>query len=241
MVYVDPEAGFVRPELAIQAASQRAIELGARIYCGVSVTAIEPDDAGVTIYCGEESFRVGHVVVSAGAWASKLLPQLSLPVWVERQILVWYRAKNPDAFTLENFPTFAREREGHRWYGFPSLDGDLVKVAFHHGGDTVDPDTIDRATHKEDTELLSNFIERYIPDLDPNPVKAKVCMYTNTPDNHFIIGPVSGLPNVTMLGPMAGHGFKFAPIMGKLVAEVATGATPALNIDMFRPDRLIRV
>ncbi|QQK74974.1 N-methyl-L-tryptophan oxidase [Salicibibacter cibarius] len=241
MIYVDPQAGFVRPELAIQSATQRAIELGAKLYCGVSVTAIEPDDAGVTIYCGEERFRVGHVVVSAGAWASKLLPQLSLPVWVERQILVWYRAKNPDVFSMEKFPIFGRETEGQRWYGFPSLDGHLVKVAFHHGGDEVDPDTIDRTTHKEDIEHLSKFIHKYIPDLDPNAVKAKVCMYTNTPDNHFIIGSVSGMPNVTMLGPMAGHGFKFAPIMGKLAAEVATELTPTMNIDMFRPDRLIRV
>jgi len=241
MVYVDPQAGFVRPEIAIQAASQRAIELGAKLYCGVSVTAIEPDDAGVTIYCGEERFRVGHVVVSAGAWTSKLLPQLSLPVWVERQILVWYRAKKPAAFSLENFPTFARQREEHRWYGFPSLDGHLVKVAFHHGGDKVDPDTINRSTDEKDTALLSDFMQKYIPDLDPNVIKAKVCMYTNTPDNHFIIGPVSGIPNVTLLGPMAGHGFKFAPVMGKLVAEVATGSTPAINIDMFRPDRLVGV
>lgn len=236
-VYVDPQAGFVRPELAIQTATQRAIERGARIYCGETVTAIEPDDAGVTIYCGEERFRVGHVVLSAGAWTAKLLPQLALPVWVERQILVWYRANDPDVFASDKFPTFARETEGHRWYGFPSIDGHLVKVAFHHGGDEADPDTIDRTIHKEDTALLSTFINKYLPDLEPVAMKAKVCMYTNTLDNHFMIGPVAGLPHITMLGPMAGHGFKFAPIMGKLVAEVATGSTPTMNLDMFKPDR----
>ncbi|PTX64787.1 sarcosine oxidase [Melghirimyces profundicolus] len=241
IVFLDPLAGVLRPELAIQAASTLATEKGARLYCGCPITALEPHSAGVTIHCEGEKFHVGHVVISAGAWTSRLLPQLSLPVWVERQIMFWYPAGNPREFVPDRFPISIRITDGDAWYALPTLDGKTVKVALHTEGERVDPDTIDRAIHTKDSELLSQFAQKYIPDLDSEPEKGKVCMYTNTPDNDFVLGSVSGVPHVTLLGPMGGHGFKFAPIMGKLAAEVATGISPSLAIDLFSPDRLIGV
>ncbi len=231
-------AGFVKPELAIETAVKRGEDLGGTVYTNSPVTRIDPDDDGVSIMCGDKQFRVKKVIVASGGWTSKLLPQLNLPVSLERQVLVWYKARNPELFTPDKFPIFSRVSKGRGFYGFPSLDGETVKVAFHHGGVTADhPDHIDREIHESDLLALTEKVKKYLPNLIPEPVKAKTCFYTNTPDEHFVLGPAPGLQHVTLLGPMAGHGFKFAPIMGEIAAELATDKTPSLDIKMFDPNR----
>jgi len=233
-------AGFVRPELAIETAVKRGEELGGTVYTESPITSIETDANGVTIVSSDKTFRVKKVVVAAGGWTSKLLPQLHLPVSLERQVLVWYNAKEPEQFAPERFPIFSRVSNGRGFYGFPTIDGKTVKVAFHHGGITCnDPNDIDREIHDSDLKPLTEKVKKYLPDLIPEPVKAKTCFYTNTPDEHFVVGPAPNLPNVTLLGPMAGHGFKFAPIIGKIGAELALDKTPSLEISMFDPKRFV--
>ncbi|MBS4195245.1 N-methyl-L-tryptophan oxidase [Lederbergia citri] len=231
-------AGFLRPELSIETAVKRGEELGGNIFTESPVEKIEADENGVTIICEDRQFRVKKVIVSSGGWTSQILPELKLPLSLERQVLVWYDAKNPEQFTPEKFPIFSRMKDGIGFYGFPTVDGKTVKVALHHGGQIVNhPDEVDREIHESDLEPVTEKVKEYFPDLIPVPVKAKTCFYTNTPDEHFILGPAPGLPNVTLLGPMAGHGFKFAPIMGKIAAELATDKTPTLEIGMFDPSR----
>lgn len=233
-------AGFVKPELAIETAVERGIELGGTIYTESPVTAIEPDSEGVTISCGDKNFRVGKIIIAAGGWTSKLMPQLELPVWIERQVLVWYEAENPEIFAPDKFPIFYRDLgDDIGFYGFPSVDGKTVKVAFHHGGVEVDhPDNVDREIHEEtDLTPVTNKVLEYIPSLKPTPVKSKTCFYTNTEDGDFIVGRAPGLKNVVLLGPMAGHGFKFAPVMGKIGAYLATDKELDLDISIFDPNR----
>ncbi|MBS4222918.1 N-methyl-L-tryptophan oxidase [Lederbergia citrea] len=231
-------AGYVKPELAIETAVKRGIELGGTAFTEHPVTEIEPDTDRVTIRCGDKQIRVKRVIVSAGGWTSKLLPELNLPLSIERQVLVWYNARNPELFAPEKFPIFSRVSKGRGFYGFPSLDGKTVKVAFHHGGEIVDhPEQVDRIIHESDLAPLTEKVKKYLPDLIPEPVRAKTCFYTNTPDEHFVLGFAPGMPNIVLLGPMAGHGFKFAPIMGKIAAELSTNQTPSLEISMFDPSR----
>ncbi|MGD6942929.1 N-methyl-L-tryptophan oxidase [Cytobacillus gottheilii] len=238
-VIYEEYAGYVRPELAIETAVRRGEELGGKVYSDTAVTSIEHDEDGVTISAGEQQFRVKKVIVSAGGWTNSLLPQLNFPLKLERQVLVWYDAKNPEQFTSDKFPIFSRVVDGVGFYGFPSLDGKTVKVAIHHGGgDLIDhPSEVDRKIHEKDVEPVTRLVKEYLPDLIPTPVKVKTCFYTNTPDEHFILGEAPGLSNVILLGPMAGHGFKFAPVIGKIGAELAVGETPELAIDIFSPDR----
>ncbi|MEC5425259.1 N-methyl-L-tryptophan oxidase [Virgibacillus sp. C22-A2] len=231
-------AGFIRPELAIETAVKRGEELGGTVYSDSRVTAIKPDPDGVSIWCGDTHFRVKKVVVAAGGWTTDLLPDVHLPVELERQVLVWYDAKNPELFKAENFPIFSRVKDGLGFYGFPSLDGKTVKVAIHHGGESVDhPENVDREIHDTDLEPVNRLVKKYLPNLKEEPIKAKTCFYTNTPDENFVVGPAPNYDNVTLLGPMAGHGFKFAPVMGKIAAQLATGQQPVLPIDIFDPGR----
>lgn len=236
----EKHAGFVKPELAIETAVNRGQELGGTVYTESPITSIEPDETGVTIKSKDKDFRVNNVIVAAGGWTSKLLPQLNLPVSLERQVLVWYKARNPEQFAPDKFPIFSRVSKGRGFYGFPTIDGETVKVAFHHGGIKFDhPNDIDREVHDTDLNPLTEKVKKYLPDLIPEPVKAKTCFYTNTPDEHFVIGHAPNVPHVTLLGPMAGHGFKFAPVIGKIGAELALNKTPSLEISMFDPKRFV--
>lgn len=231
-------AGYIKPELAIQTAVKRGEQLGGIAYTDTEVKEIKPDENGVTIVCQDREFRVKKAIVSAGGWTSQLLPQLNLPLNIERQVLVWYNARNPEAFTPEKFPIFSRMKDGIGFYGFPSIDGKTVKVAIHHGGEIVQhPSEVDRDIHETDLAPVTEFVKQYLPNLVPDAVKAKTCFYTNTPDEHFILGHSKKAPNITLLGPMAGHGFKFAPVMGKIASQLATGKKPNLQISMFDPDR----
>ena len=127
-------AGYIKPELAIETAVNRGEELGGTVFTDSPVTSIEANEDSVTIKCGDKQFKAKHVIVSSGGWTSSLLPQLNLPVSIERQVLVWYDAKNPELFSADKFPIFSRMDNGIGFYGFPSLDGKTVKVALHHGG-----------------------------------------------------------------------------------------------------------
>lgn len=232
-------AGFVRPELAIETAVKQGVKLGGTAYTEHPVTAIETDENGVLISVNEKQFRVKKVIVSAGGWTNSLLPQLNLPLELERQVLVWYDAKKPELFTQDKFPIFSRVVHGEGFYGFPTLDGKTVKVAIHHGGGDIihHPNEVEREIHQRDLDKVTELVKEYFPDLKPEPVKAKTCFYTNTPDEHFIIGEAPGLSNVILLGPMAGHGFKFAPVIGKIGADLALEETSDLDIAIFDPNR----
>ena len=237
--FLDVNAGFLRPEVAVKAAAARAVQLGAGAVTGTRVESIEEQRDAVEIRAAGRTFRAGQAIAAVGAWVDKLLPKLHLPVWVERQVMVWYPARRPEEFAAERFPVFIRDRGGpdRTWYGFPSLDGATVKVAIHHDGAPSDPDRLDREIHHADYEAVTALVRRAIPGLEPAPVRGEACMYTNTPDGHFVIGRPPGTNRLILLGPMAGHGFKFACVIGAIGADLATEGTTALPIDTFSPAR----
>ena len=237
--FLDLKAGFLRPERAVSAAAARAAQLGAEVVTGARVESIQERAEEVEIQVGGRTYRVGQVIAAVGAWVDKLLPWLHLPVWVERQVMVWYPARRPEDFSPERFPIFIRDRGAPdlTWYGFPTLDGATVKVAIHHDGRRADPDRLDREIHDSDYEAVTALVRKAIPGLDPTPVRGKACMYTNTPDGDFVIGRPPGTTRLIMLGPMAGHGFKFAAVVGSIGADLATEGSTMLPIDAFSPAR----
>lgn len=237
--FLDLKAGFLRPELAVRTAVARAVQLGAEVVAPARVQAIQERGDLVEVRTDSRTYRAGQVIAAVGAWVGKLLPGLGLPTWVERQVMVWYPARRPEEFTPDRFPIFIRDRGAPdlTWYGFPSLDGATVKVAIHHDGLEADPDSLDRDVHEADYEAVTTLVRRAIPGLEPVPVRGKVCMYTNTPDGHFIIGRPPGTSRLVMLGPMAGHGFKFAAVVGAIGADLATEGSTGLPIDAFSPAR----
>jgi sarcosine oxidase len=236
----EAEAGVLRPEPAIRAAAERARALGAGLVTGVRVTAVEADRGGVTVRAGGRAWRAGRAVVSAGPWLGGLLPALGLPLTVERQVMTWFEASEPERFAPDRFPVFIHERAGVYGYGLPSLDGRTVKVAVHHQGRPVDPDHPAPRVTGADVAPAVRVATEMLEGLRAEPVRAQVCLYTNTPDDHFVVGPAPGLPGVTLLSACSGHGFKFAPVMGEIAADMALDGRTDHLVAGFSPLRLLR-
>ncbi|MGH7922150.1 MAG: N-methyl-L-tryptophan oxidase [Candidatus Dormibacteraceae bacterium] len=237
--FLDLQGGFVRPELAITSAVRLAERHGARLRADLQAERVTERGDHVEVATAVGTIRARRAIVAAGAWTPKVLPQAALPVVVERRVMLWFRARDPEAFTPERFPAFIRESsDGVEWYGFPSLDGKTVKAAIHGGGGVAtEPDHLDREVHRSDVEPLAEQVRRSLPGLDPEPVRGAACMYANTRDGHFVLGFVPGSERLILLGPMLGHGFKFATAVGQIGADLATEGTSRLPIDAFSPAR----
>lgn len=240
---IDPDAGVLRPERGIEAAAKSAASRDARVVRNVRVTGIEPDADGVTVHTEARSFRVGELVLSAGAWTHKLLPSPEFSHSVKRVVMSWFRPRGGDAakFAPEQFPVFIRDVPGTDMgaWGVPAVDGPLVKVGPETYSDhDDDPDNIDRAIYIADTAHISEYVRRYLPGLDPRPIKVQPCVIAPSQDDHFILGRHESLPHVVLAAGLGGHGFKYATAIGEVAASLALGAGSPVPIGAFTPERL---
>lgn len=236
----EPRAGVLRPELAVMAALGRARELGAQVVSGVRVLSVAQAGDQVEIRTEDRTWRVGKVILSLGSWVGKVVGNGQLPLWVERQVQAWFPIEEPELYHPERFSIFIRALDADStWYGFPTLDGRSIKVAFHHhGGRPSDPDSLDREVDDSDIEPLREIAMANLRYLRPEVVRTQVCMYCNTPDGHFVIGPMPGSPRIVLCGPMAGHGFKFSPLVGAIGADLVIDGQTRYDIRPFDPGRL---
>jgi sarcosine oxidase len=232
-------AGFVRPEAGIAAALERARALGARAFTGQAVERVEPIPGGVQLRAAGRMWRARHAVVCAGAWNSAgLVDGLEMKLEVTRQCMVWFRSRTPALHAPDRAPVFVHDIGGSPalfGYGFPSVDGETVKVGVAAQTAPQDPDAVDRAIHQADLDAASNYVRTALPDLDPTPVRAVVCLQENSPDRHFVIGGLA--PGITVLAGFSGHGFKFAPVIGDIAADLALQGTTSRSIAPFSPQR----
>ena len=238
----EKKAGFVRPEGGVRAHLDRAASLGAELRFGEKVLSWEATDSGVRVRTGNGVHEAGRLVVTAGAWAGELLADLGLPLEVTRQILFWFRPLGgTKAFAPQTLPIWIYEPpDGNMFYGFPTVDGaDTVKAAFFRAdGTPTDPDTIDREVHEDEVAFIQRYLGRYVPSMDGELVEAKTCMYTNTPDQHFVVSPHPEHPQVTVAAGFSGHGYKFCSVIGEVLADLAVNGETGHPIDLFSPERL---
>lgn len=233
----EPNAGYLAAELALTALVHDAVRLGATVRLGAAVAGVHPTADGVRLEVGPDTVWARRAVVAAGPWTKALLPGFPAPLTVERQVLAWFTAHDPEPYRPGRFPIFMREEpDGTTFYGFPTQDGRTVKVARHHGGATVDPDRVERHVTADDLHAVQAFVARALPGLSDHPARAAVCLYTDTPDRHFAVGPPTrDAENVVVLAGFSGHGFKFAPAMARIAADAVLDQKPAPAL--FRPDR----
>jgi sarcosine oxidase len=235
----EPRAGVLFPEACIAAQLERARRHGAEIRCDEPALAWAADGEGVEVRTARGRTRAASLVLSAGAWLARLVPELALPLTVTRQVLYWYEpAAHPERFAPERFPIFIWEDEPGRFiYGFPDL-GDGVKVARHMEGEATDPDHVRREVSAGETADLRASIARCIPDAAGRLLQTAVCLYTSTPDQHFVVDLHPDHAQVVIASPCSGHGFKFASALGETLADLATGRAPAFDLSPFRLERL---
>jgi sarcosine oxidase len=241
--FFEKKAGFLRPEASVKAHLDRAASLGADLHFEEELLSWEPTESGVRVETASGTYEAERLVVSAGAWAPKLLADLGLPLEVTRQLLFWFDPKSGiEPFLPERFPVFIWEPEdGNSFYAIPAHDGPGggVKVAFFRADSKpADPETLEREVHDEEIEFIRGYLARYVPDLDGEFLYAKTCMYTNTPDEHFVISTHPHYPQVAIAAGFSGHGYKFCSVVGEILADLVTDGETPHPIDLFSPARL---
>lgn len=237
----EPLAGVLDPEAAVSAYLQAAVSAGAEVRTGEVVESWESHGDGYRVKTRGGAFEAGALVLAPGPWAPDLLGDVGRSLVPTREVMHWLAPTGSlDPFLPGRFPVFIWEpAEGAVFYGFPALDGAQggVKAAIHHGGGPTDAESVPRQVTDADVRAMRLCLSRWVPELDGRHLAGAVCLYTNTPDHHFLLGKHPEADGVALVAGLSGHGFKFASVVGEILTDLAlTGAT-AMPIGPFDPGR----
>lgn len=235
---VEDAAGFLYVEDCVRAHIDSAVSLGAEIHGEEPVREWKAAGDGVEVTTEKATYRAAKLVVTAGAWATRLLADVGVPLAVMRQTLLWFDAGNRAAeFRRGKFPVFIADTPGQQFYGLPAIDRYGLKVARHYAAPELpNPDGVDWDVAAADVAAMRPVLDQYIPGLGPF-TKGQVCMYTVTPDRHFVIDVHPRHPQVSVACGFSGHGFKFASAVGEVLAELAETGTTRHGIGLFSARR----
>ncbi len=238
LALLQPEGGFLAPERCIVSYVMAAQARGAEVHGRERVLEWVPLEGGVRVRTDRGTYEAEKLVITAGAWNGHLLNILDGLVAPERQVLAWLQPTRPEYFRPENFPVFNLLVDEGRFYGFPVFGVPGFKFGkYHHLEESVDPENWDREVHDHDERLLREFAGRYFPDGCGPTMDLQVCMFTNSPDNHFVIDVHPDYPQVSFASPCSGHGFKFASVVGEIMADLAERGMTRHDISLFRLGR----
>lgn len=242
-VLEEPDAGFLTPERAIRLYINEAISRKAVIRQEEKVLSWQSSAHGVLVTTDKNTYSADKLVITAGPWAGQLIPSLRNELTVTRQVLAWVEPQHPERYSPDRFPcwTYAVPGMDSIFYGFPMLDPEQMggpaglKLAWHAQGASTDPDHVNREVSAAEEALLVRFLETYMPGTYKRTLTLKTCLYTNTPDEHFIIDRLPGNHNnVFVAAGFSGHGFKFVSVVGELLADLAEKGTSNLPAAFLR-------
>ncbi len=237
-----PQGGLIASERAIVAHVALAQAAGADIRAREQVLHWEANPAGegVTVVTDKAHYRAARLILTAGAWIGELAPNLAPLAIPERQVLAWLQPLQPERFTPARFPVFNLQVDEGRYYGFPVYEVPGFKFGrYHHRNETGAPAQLQRPPDAADEALLRTFGERYFPTGSGATMALRTCMFTNTPDEHFILDHHPDHPQVILASPCSGHGYKFCSVIGEILADLATAdGTTRHNIEFLKLNRL---
>jgi sarcosine oxidase len=240
LAVLQPEGGFLASERCIAVHAKAATAAGAEIRTREQVLSWEPSGDGVRVRTSRgREFRAGRLVISAGAWVGDLVPALRALARPERQVVCWFEPRVREHFAPAVFPVFNLSVDEGRYYGYPEFAITGFKVGkYHHRAEQVaSADHWDRMPNPEDEALLRAFTERYFPDAAGPLWTARSCLFTNVPDGNFVIDTLPGESRVIVASPCSGHGFKFCPVVGEIVADLAAEGSTRHDTSLFRLSR----
>jgi sarcosine oxidase len=236
-----PDGGFLIPETAVAAQARLAAADGASIRSRERVLTWEERGDRVAVKTEHGTYVADHLVLSAGSWMADFLPDYAGLFEPERQVVAWFEIGDASTFVPERFPVFNLTVEEGRYYGFPEWGSPGFKVGrYHHLGERVDPDAVDRGVRDVDIEILHTFARRYFPGGSGRALRSSVCLFTNTPDEHFIMDRLPGHERVHVVSACSGHGFKFASVVGEIVADLVTDGSSKFDLSLFSIRRFER-
>ena len=238
MALYQAEGGFLLSERCVVTNVLAAQAQGAVVHARERVLGWDASGDGVRVQTDKSSYEAGALVITAGPWAADLVPALAKAAVPERQVLGWFQPTRPELFSPERFPVFNLRVPEGRYYGFPVHGVPGFKIGrYHHLDETTAPDEVDREIHAEDEEILHAAVSRYFPDADGPTMALRTCLFTNSPDEHFIIGLHPEHPQVSFAAGFSGHGFKFCSVVGEIMAELATTGRTRHDVHLFSPQR----
>ncbi|XP_036417433.1 peroxisomal sarcosine oxidase isoform X2 [Colossoma macropomum] len=236
--FVETNAGALYADRAVRAAQMVFQRHGGVLKDGQKVAQIEPGSM-VTVTTGSGVYRAKSLVITVGPWANRVLSLtgLQLPLKVVKINLCYWKEKVPGSYSVNNrFPCFIQiqpKEAEHDIYGLPSNEyPGLMKLCYHMGSET-DPNERDRQTDRSDVDILSRYIRRCFPGLVPEPAVVESCLYTVTPDHHFVLDRHPTYSNIVIGAGFSGHGFKFGPVVGKVLSELSMGQVPSYDLSPF--------
>lgn len=239
----EPEAGFALSEESIKTFTKEAEKLGAELCIGERVVAWDLIDGDVEIKTTKHSYRAKKLIITAGAYIRTLLPGLSSSISVTGQILTWLKVDDPELFQIDNFPCWViadEEFEGV-FYGFPILSQEefsgngYLKLAQHAPAEFISPEELSTFDTRKEHDRMQRFISKYLPKQGIEVMSQSRCMYTNTKDEHFVIDILPDTNAQIIIGTgFSGHGFKFVPVIGEILADLAMVGITEMPINQFR-------
>lgn len=237
-VVLEPDAGLLYAERCVQTHIDEARRAGATIQGEVPVLGWRREGANLLVETPHGCFGAARLIITAGAWTNRLLAEAGLPLTVVRKFVGWYQTEAGAYSVDRGYPTFYIEYGDGAYYGFPSLDGRSIKFAEHTGRDVVtDPATVDRSAQTADRERLEPFRQAVLPKTRAILDRHSVCLYTLTPDHHFVIDHHPQDDGVIVAAGFSGHGFKFTSVVGEILADLAWNGRTDAPIEFLRWNR----
>lgn len=237
---LEERAGFLYVEECVRAFLEQAQSLGAELRSEERVLSWQPSGTGVEVQTSHGSYSAARLIITAGAWANSTLQSLGLPLQVMRQVLLWFAPTHAVNFRRDRFPIFIAETSGGYFYGLPMIDPRGAKAAQHFGAPLLNhPDQVDWQPSPADEQGIRRFFSSHLPALDRPATAGQVCIYTVTPDKHFIIDRHPEYPQVVLACGFSGHGFKFASAIGEVLCDLAENGTTPFNLERFRLSRFV--
>jgi len=247
-ILFEPEAGFLPPERSIRLYASQAKKNGATINTNEKVIGWKKDGTNIVVKTDKNSYQCNKLIITTGAWAGKMIPGFSDKIKVTRQFVAWIKTKDDMQFALNNFPCWmVGDDEKHGcYYGFPLLDTKKfgepagLKLAHHFPKEVTDPDKVDRQATENDIQNLKYCLDKYLPGVFDSVLHTKICLYGNSPDENFIIDKLPGYEeNVSVACGFSGHGFKFASVVGEILADLAIKDKSDLPIEFLNAKRFV--
>lgn len=232
----EPRAGMLDPEGCVDAHLQLASRAGAQLHLNEPVTSWRVKGGRVALETSTDRYEVGRIALCAGPWLPSLLRDMDIAFWIERQVMHWFDPQSSrELFRADRCPIAMFEYAPDQFFYTLPDSGRGLKAAIHHEGARVDPNAVDRLVESRETARVQELLSRYLPHAAGTHRAAATCLYTNTPDGHFFIGP-SADKEVLVVSPCSGHGFKFASAIGEGVADLLTGKKRP-DLEAFGPQR----
>jgi sarcosine oxidase len=244
-VLFEPEAGFITPEKSVAVYASDAIMKGADIKAREKVINWKYTGRAVEVVTNKKTYTADRLILCAGAWTNKISEQPLTNLQITRQLIAWVKPQKWNDFTIGNFPCwFMNDDNENLFYGFPILPakefgGPIgLKLAHHKPGDVTDPDHVNRSIKGGEEQILLDVLKKYFPDAAGDVLAMKTCLYSNSEDANFIIDFIPDTDSkVVVAAGFSGHGFKFASVVGEIVADLATKGKTNMPVDFLRINR----